>query len=57
MIHLSAREYWLICGVLGLFALGAAIQACRRPQLEYVPGKVDSGWRTLEEEEITSDQP
>lgn len=48
MIHLSRQEAALICGIVLVFAAGNLIYACREPRLEYVPGRVKAGWKTIE---------
>jgi hypothetical protein len=48
MIPLSRTETWLVLGVLLLLVLGQIVRACRHPRLEYVPGRVEAGWKALE---------
>ena len=48
MIYLSRREAWLICGIIALFAVGNLVRACRKPYLEFVPRRVETGARVLD---------
>lgn len=57
MIHLTRYEFGVIAGVLLLLVAGFSISRCRQPHVEYVPGKVEAGWRVLQPEPLPAATP